>query len=106
MRLSRVILVFLIAVFISQCVFYYPNLPEMMATHFNGAGEADGWMAKPNFFLFEVGILLLIVLQFTFMPWLIGKMPKAFINMPNKEYWFAEERRAETLGIIGLFLNG
>lgn len=105
MRLSRIILIFLIFVFISHCVFYYPNLPNLMATHFNGAGEADGWMSKPNFFLFEVGILLLIVLQFTFMPWIIGKFPTGLINMPNKEFWFAEERRASTLGIIGHFFE-
>ena len=105
MRLSRIILIFLISVFISHCAFYYPNLPDPMATHFNGAGKPDGWMAKSNFFLLEIGILALIVLEFTFLPWIIGKFPVRLINMPNKEYWFAEERRAETLRIIGHFFE-
>jgi uncharacterized membrane protein len=105
MRLSRMILFFLIGVFVAQCVYYYPNLPEKMASHFNFAGEPDGWMSKQSYFLFLGGILGLIVLEFTFLPWLIGKMPKRLINMPNKEFWFAEERRAETLDIIRHFFE-
>lgn len=100
MRLSRIILYFLIGVFLAQAVYYYPNLPEMMASHFNGAGEPDGWMSKRNFFLLEGVILLVIILEFTLLPWLIGKMPDSMINMPNKQFWFAEERRAETLSVI------
>lgn len=105
MRLSRIILVFLIAVIISQCFYYYPNLPDPMASHFNGAGTADGTMSKQNFFLLEAGILLLIVLEFTLMPYLIGKMPSALVNMPNKEFWFAVERRAETISVIRHFFE-
>jgi uncharacterized membrane protein len=94
------ILYFLISVFIAQAFYYYPNLPETMASHFNASGKADGWMSKQNFFLFEAVILLLIILEFTLLPYLIGKMPLSLINMPNKEFWFAEERRAETISII------
>ncbi len=105
MRLSRIILVFLISVFISQCVFYYPNLPQIMASHFNGAGAADGWMDKNNFFLVEAGILSLIVFAVLILPYLIGKMPKSLLNIPNKEYWLNDERRAATLKIIGHFFQ-
>ncbi len=101
MRLSRIILYFLISVFIAQAVYYYPNLPETMASHFNASGEPDGWMSKRNFFLLEGVILMLIVFEFTLLPYLIGKMPLTLINMPNKEFWFAEERRAATLAVIG-----
>ena len=105
MRLSRMILFFLIGVFVSQCVYYYPNLPEIMASHFDGAGKPNGWMSKQSFFLLEVVILGFIILEFTFLPWIIGKMPNRLINMPNKEFWFAEERRAETINIIQHFFE-
>lgn len=100
MRLSRIILFFLIGIFVAQCVYYYPNLPEKMASHFNASGEPDGFMSKQGYFGLLGGILGLLILEFTFLPWIIGKMPKQLINMPNKEFWFAEERRAETLNII------
>ena len=105
MRLSRIILYFLIGVFISQIVYYYPNLPAVVASHFNGFGEPDRWMTKESFLLFEGLILLLIVFEFTLLPFLIGKMPKHLINMPNKEFWFAEERRAATLEKIRIYFE-
>lgn len=100
MRLSRIILYFLISVFLAQMIYYYPVLPETMASHFNGAGEPNDWMSKRNFFLFEGVILMIIIFEFTLLPYLIGKMPLTLINMPNKQFWFAEERRSETLSII------
>lgn len=105
MRLSRMILFFLIGTFVAQCVYYYPNLPEKMASHFNGVGEPNGWMSKETYFIFLTGILGLIVFEFTLLPFLIGKMPNRLINMPNKEFWFAEERRAETIEVIRHFFE-
>ena len=105
MRLSRMILIFLIGVFVSQCVYYYPNLPQLMASHFDGAGVPNGWMSKQSFILLEAVILSFIILEFTFLPWLIGKMPNRLINMPNKDYWFAAERRRETINIIQHFFE-
>ena len=99
------ILFFLIGVFVSQCVYYYPNLPEIIASHFDGAGKPNGWMSKQSFFLLEVVILGFIILEFTFLPWMIGKMPNRLINMPNKDYWFAAERRTETINIIQHFFE-
>ena len=105
MRLSRIILYFLVGIFFAQAVYYYPILPETMASHFNGFGEPDGWMSKQNFFLLEGVILLIIIFEFTLLPYLIGKMPMILINMPNKEFWFAEERRAETLSVIRIYFE-
>lgn len=100
MRLSRMILFFLIGVFAAHCTFYYPNLPVEMASHFDASGSPNGYLSKDGFFIFEGVILLLIILEFTLLPCMIAKMPERLINMPNKDYWFAAERRAGTLEII------
>jgi uncharacterized membrane protein len=105
MRLSKITLFFLIGVFVAQCIYYYPNLPEIMASHFDGAGVPNGWMSKQSFYILEGFILGLIILEFTFLPWVIGKMPNRLINMPNKDYWFAEERRAGTIDVIRHFFE-
>ena len=105
MRLSKMILFFLIAVFVSQCVYYYPILPPEMASHFGASGEPNGWMPKESYFAFLAFVLGLIALQFTLLPSMIGKMPSRLINMPNKEFWFAEERRAETIEIVRHFFE-
>jgi uncharacterized membrane protein len=105
MRLSKIIVFFLIGTFIAHGVYYYPVLPDPMAVHFNGAGVPDAWAPKRDFFIFEALILALIVLEFTLLPWIIGKLPLSLINMPNKEYWFADERRGETIGMIARFFE-
>jgi serine/threonine-protein kinase len=62
----------------------WPQLPTRMASHFNGAGRADGWMSRDGFVLFWLGIngalTLLLVTIATWVPW-------ALINVPNKDYW-------------------
>jgi uncharacterized membrane protein len=87
--------------FFGQLAYYYPRLPEKVASHFGANGIADGWMPKNEFvmttvvtFLFTLGILLGSAL-------LISKLPAETLNMPNKEYWLAPERKTETIAFMG-----
>lgn len=100
MRLPRMILFLLFGIFVAQIGYYYLNLPEIVASHFDGAGNPNGWMSKSTFVIFEVFLLFFVVGQFMFIPRMIGKMPDSLINLPNKKYWLAKERRAETMAII------
>lgn len=97
MTRSRLFLLLLFLLFFGQIVYYYPQLPERMATHFNGLGEPDGWASKQGFFVFEVVILLIIIAEFTLVPLLVKHLPNSLINLPNKEYWLADERREQTI---------
>lgn len=96
MRLSRVILLFLIGVFVAQIFYYYPYLPEIVASHFNGFSEPDNFVSKQSFVLLKGVILMLVVFEFALLPLLIEKMPDSLLNLPNKNFWLAKERRAET----------
>lgn len=100
MNLPRAILSFLFSLFLCQIVYYYPNLPEKVAAHFNAFGEADNWTSKPTYLIFQV-ILLIFTLFFTFvLPLLIKKLPAPLINIPHKDYWLAPERRSATYLIL------
>lgn len=94
------VLLILTVIFFVQIGFYYPSLPETMATHFDAAGNPDGWLSKTNFVIFEFFLMLIVVGQFALIPLLVEKMPHSLVNIPNKNYWLAEERRAETFGFI------
>jgi len=100
MKLTRIILYFLIGFWVAQFAFYFGNLPEIVASHFNAAGEPDGWMSKSSFAIFEAVILLLIAAEFTVLPLLLEKTPDSLINLPNKAFWLAAERRSETFAVI------
>ncbi len=95
----------MIGLFLAQSAYYYSALPEKMASHFNAAGEADGWMSKSSFFIFEGGILLLILAEFALIPYLMKILPASLINLPNRDFWLAKERREETFAAIGEYLE-
>ncbi len=100
MSLARIILYFLIGIFAAHVTFYYPNLPDTIASHFNAAGAPNGFMSKQNFIVFETVILLIIIFEFMMLPIFLRKMPESIINIPNKRYWLAAERRETAFLII------
>jgi len=83
-----------------QAAYYYPLMPMMMASHFDAAGRANGWMPKEGFFLTYALVVSLMSAMFTVMPKLVLKFPDSMINLPNKDYWLAAERRDQTAGLI------
>jgi uncharacterized membrane protein len=97
---TRWILLIVVAAFVVQAFVLYQGLPDVVATHFDGAGNPNGWMTRGLFFVFEAGLLILVVGEFMMVPRFISRMPRSLINMPNKDYWLSPEHRQETSQII------
>lgn len=100
MRLSRLALLTLTLLALIELAYFYPRLPDTVASHFDAAGQADGWSSKAAFVQVNAGIILLLAILFPGISWLMARLPVDLINMPNREYWLAEERRAATLCTI------
>jgi uncharacterized membrane protein len=79
---------------------YYAQLPDVMASHFNARGMPNGWQTKSAFFAFLVGVSVLAAIVGFGIPRIITAMPPELINLPNKGYWLAPERRAETMDFL------
>jgi hypothetical protein len=81
---------------------YYTSrlLPETVASHFNRAGTATGFLPRSAY----VGITLLIValppLFLVLLPRLSLRRPGVRINLPNRDYWLAPERRERTVALL------
>ena len=101
MKLSKILLVILSVIFIGQLIYFYPQLPVTIASHFNASGQANDWMSKSSFYIFEVILLLFFLAIGLFLPRLLFSLPDSMINLPNKEYWLAPERRGQTLNSFG-----
>lgn len=71
-------------------------LPERVATHFGFNGQADGWMSRRAYLVFESGFPALIAGLFAGVSALVRVLPAWCINIPRKDYWLAPERRALT----------
>lgn len=72
-------------------------LPERMATHFDLAGQANGFQERDGFVWTSALVSLSMLALFAALPLLLKLVPDRLINLPNKDYWLAPERRAETI---------
>ncbi len=99
-RLPR--LVFTLLVIYAAIHFHslYQELPDVMASHFDGRGHVNGWQTKQAFFLSIVTVSVLAAIVGFAVPLLISVLPKELINLPNKKYWFSPEREKETMAYL------
>ena len=51
----------------------YPHLPNIVPVHWDAHGQANGWGPKWSLFLYGPGMMMLIVLLFSALPWLSPK---------------------------------
>ena len=115
--LGFVLLLVGIVITLVQLTLIGPQLPEKVASHFGADGQPDGWTSS------TVLLILYGVLQFGGAALMIGLakliwiLPDSLLNIPNKDYWLAEERRSQTLqintnmlifiaGLTAMFLAG
>jgi serine/threonine-protein kinase len=102
-RIPRGIFFAIVLATIAQCVHDFPLLPDRLASHFGASGIPNGWMTKTQFMLMY-GVVLLPALTIEFLvSHQIANKPDARLNLPNKEYWLAPERRAETFAYFETF---
>ena len=82
----------LLVVAVVQIVYYYPQLPAVLASHFDGLGAPNDWSGRGGFFALYLGIVLMLVIIFEFVPAWSEKSSKFGMKIPNRDYWLAPER--------------
>ena len=75
------------------------RLPPVVASHFDAAGRANGWMPRGAFVGFYLGAVALVTVVFVIVA-LAPRIPGARINLPHRDHWLAPERRDETFAWI------
>jgi len=82
-----------------------PLLSDKVVTHFGFSGKADNWSSKENFFWMQILLSLFIFLLLGSISLFLGKLSDSALNIPNKDYWLAPERRESTIGTVSFYLN-
>ena len=85
----------------------WSQLPDTMGSHYGMSGRADSYMSKEGFFLFMAlvggGALAAVFASSA----LIRRLPPRLINLPNRNYWLAnDERREIAIGRISELMGG
>src|SRR6266851_2820598 len=96
MRLPGAIFSALIVYGALQGYYYASRMPDILATHFGGRGFPNGWQTHSAFLVTELFVVALATVIGFGVPALLGAIPVSLMNVPNKEYWFATERREST----------
>ena len=97
-------LFFMILVFaLVDGLYFFPRLPGRVASHFGAGGAPNGWMTKPQFFLVGVAAIGLAAFVGFAVPRRLAATDASKLNLPNKDYWLAPERRAETFTSLGAY---
>jgi len=77
------------------------RLPERVATHFDAAGNANGYMSRETYHVFTLWFTLGLPIFIAAVTALIPKLlPPQLINVPNRAYWFAPERAQDSLAFL------
>jgi uncharacterized membrane protein len=102
-KFSRAVFLSALALCLLQAAYYYPLLPDRVASHFGSSGRPDAWSGKSSF----VGLYLVVIGIVAFLLPMIGarlsKVPDSRINLPNKDYWLSPERRQETFDVLSRY---
>ena len=77
-----------------------PTLPPIVASHFDGAGTADGFMTRQFYTWFMLAFVVGLPLVLVYLPTCLLRSPRARINVPNREHWLAPERKEDTIEFL------
>lgn len=104
--MRRLIPLLFLAIVVGCAVFIIEisgKLPDRVASHFAGDGQANGWMPRDTYLDFILGAAVLVpFVLVALLAWLPRAFPRA-VNLPNRAYWFAEARRDATLASLAAF---
>ena len=101
---------FLIVVVLAAAYTWFSSdaLPERVASHFNGAGVANGWMPRDGYRYFMVFFVTLFPMLVTLVPAKGFRDPatQAKMNLPNRDYWLSIDQIDYTINYLTrFFLN-
>ena len=98
--MSWVVLLVAVGVLVGCEVIWMPMLPERVATHFDGAGRANGWMSREGHLWGSMAVHLGVAGFIVGLCALMHRLPSGLMNLPNKDYWGTPERYPEACALM------
>jgi len=89
----------------AQNAWYWGQLPDRVATHFNLEGVPNDWMTKTNATIFMCGFQVGMPFVLIAITLLASRLPASMVNIPHREYWLHPDRHASTMAFVQTIMN-
>ncbi len=99
-KISLMVFTILLLLCLGHAAYYYPLLPDRVASHFGASGQPDAWSSKGSFVMTCLVVVAFIAVLFPGIGLIVRKMPAGMINLLNKDYWLSPERKEETIDFL------
>jgi uncharacterized membrane protein len=103
--LSRKVLIAVALLGIAHAVVTATLLPDKVAIHFGAGGRPNSWASNSTNLMITIGLHLFFLALFLLMPPLLRSASSKWINLPNREFWLAPERKERAIIRIASYLN-
>jgi uncharacterized membrane protein len=100
MRTRYLALLLILGALAAQCVYYFPLLPELVASHFGAGGRPNGWISRTGFLVFYLIMIAILASAMFLLPLLLRHLRTTAINIPNREYWLLPEHRGQAYEML------
>jgi hypothetical protein len=109
MRSSAMPLLLLVLIGTASFVLFSgQSLPPVVASHFAAGGSADGFTPRNEYLGLMTAISVGIPLLLALCNGVLRFVPPSMVNLPNRDYWLAPERKEETYAFLrnhGIYLS-
>ena len=89
---------------LAYLIYFTPELPQRLATHFDSAGHANGWSNRDTFVWLYGGMLVFVAMMFGGMAATVGKIPTSLWSFPNRDWWLTGARAGATRRYLARWL--
>jgi hypothetical protein len=76
------------------------GLPEFPAAHFGAGGTPNAFMTRKGYLAFMYVFVTVVPMFVSLLPALVGRRWPHALNIPNRDYWLAPERREDSLATV------
>ena len=90
----------LVAIAMLQVIYYYPQMPDVVASHFDGRGAPNGWASRNGFFGIYLAMILILIAVFVLVPRWAESGSRFAMKIPHRDYWLAPERIEQTRAFL------
>ncbi len=107
-RLSWSVLIIAVVVATAVVLATAPQLPPHVAAHFALNGIPDHWLDRDSYLALMLFLVAVMPLAGALVVAILIRNAPVLINIPNRAYWLAPERRAATVAFVttgGLWVN-